>query len=378
MQEKKCLHVMHLLEELQYSGAEKMLRDAQRFFEQSGIRTTVLSTGEELGPYAETLKKCGYTIEHIRFRKSISYFWRLYRFIKAKQFDVIHIHPERAYFYHALIARLAMRAVVRTVHDVFFQYSECKTRIRKIQRYIAREWLSIQGLSISDSVHALELNKFSNPTEIVYNWINDKAFRVPLDEERHQARTEFHLSEDNFVLCTVGTCNEKKRHKDIFDAIARVNQQIHSIVLLHVGIGPDTEEEYEYVRKLSIKKNVRFLGYVDFMPKVYWASDCLIFSSKWEGLGNVIIEAIACALPVIMYEGWGMNDFKPEHDEMFGYWLNPETESLDSAILDIFENKKRLIPKFQANARQFFTSKFSREKSLKKLVHIYRGSFSFN
>jgi len=174
-------------------------------------------------------------------------------------------------------------------------------------------------------------------------------------------------------LCTVGTCNKKKRHVDIFDAIARVKHRIPSIVLLHRGTGPDTEEEREYVQKLEIEKNVVFLPYSDSMESIYWASDCFVFSSKWEGLGNVILEAIACGLPVIVYEGWGMSDFKPPHHQPFGYWVDPQTGTFDSAIVDLFENRTRLIPEFRANARLRYETHFSERQSLQKLVDLYKG-----
>ena len=374
MKNNDQLRVLNLLNELRYSGAEVMLRDARDFFRRAGIQTTILATGETLGPYAEVLKECDYTVEHIPFEKSLRYFWRLYRFMKSNQFDVIHIHAERAYFYHALAARLATRGrIVRSVLDVFYQYGQSKRRIRRIQRYLARKWFSVEGISISDSVHEVELAEFSNPTKIIYDWIDDDTFRVPSDQQRRQARKALCLSESNFVLCTVGTCNKKKRHADIFEAVARVKHRIPSIVLLHRGTGPDTEEEWEYVQKLGIEKNVVFLPYADSMEAIYWASDCFIFSSKWEGLGNVIVQAIACGLPVILYEGWGMSDFKPPEHQSFGYWIDPQAGTFDSAIVDLFENRTRLMPEFRANARLQYETHFSAKQSLQKLVDLYRG-----
>jgi glycosyltransferase involved in cell wall biosynthesis len=374
MENTNRLKVLHVLNELRYSGAEVMLRDAHDAFQRDGIYTSILATGEDVGPYAGILKGCGYAIEHIPFRKSFRYFWRVYKFMKSNDFDVIHIHAERAYFYHSLVARLATRGrLVRSILDVFFQHGKYKRQVKTVQRYIARKWFSVQGISISESVREVELAKFSNPTQIIYDWIDEDTFRVPSDQERVHARKAFGLSESDFVLCVVGTCNKKKRHKDILEAVARVKDLIPSLVLLHRGTGPDTAEEEEHVQKLGIEKNVVFLPYADSMQALYWASDCFIFSSKWEGLGNVIVEAIACGLPVILYEGWGTNDFKPSGGRRFGYWLDPRTERFDSAILDMFEGRNRLIPEFRVNARRQYESKFSREDSLRKLVDLYRG-----
>ena len=196
---------------------------------------------------------------------------------------------------------------------------------------------------------------------------------MPSDLERSETKKELGLSESAFVLCTVGTCSEKKRHKDIFDAIAKVKRFIPSIVLLHRGIGPDTEDEIDYVKKIGIEERIHFLGYIYFMPKIYWASDCFILSSKWEGLGDVIIEAIACGLPVILYDGWGMKDFRTSPEENYGYWIDLETGSFADAIMDFSDksNAERLTMK--QNARKMFESKFSREKSIGRLISIYNG-----
>lgn len=374
MVDKESIKVLHILNELCFSGAEVMLHDAREFFEEAGITTTLLSTGDQPGPYTETLKACDYNIAHIPFAKNISFFFKLYKVLKKNKFDAIHIHPERAYFYYALVARLASRAkLIRTYHDVFFHYAPHKKLIRRIQRLIARTLFSVTGVSIGDSVQKVEMDYFGNPSEIIYNWIDEVAFRQPSDTECQKARSGFGVSEEDLVFCLVGTCNEKKRHKDIFDAIAEVKSDIPAIKLLHRGTGPDTEEEKEYVRKIGIEDNVIFLDYIDFLPMLYWASDCFIFASKWEGLGDVIIEAIACGLPVILYDGLGMRDFKPLPEESFGYWLDLKTGRFADAIRDFAKKTSAERLTMKQNARKLFTSKFSMKKSLGRLVSIYKG-----
>ena len=370
---RNTLHVLHILNELRYSGAEIMLAAARGFFKENRIHTTILSTGETPGSYTDVLRACGYTLDHIPFRRSLRYFQDMYSYLKRRRFDVIHIHPERAYFYHALIARAATRArLVRTFHDVFFQYEQFKKIIRRTQRWGARRFLGVRGVAIGESVREVELQEFGNPTVVVNNWIDEEAFHVPTDEQRKLARNKFDLAEDDFVLCTIGTCNEKKRHCEIFRAMALIRQRIPSIVLLHRGTGPDTEREIEYVKSLGVEGNVCFLDYLDFLPTVFWAADAFILASHWEGLGDVIIEALACGMPVILYDGWGMKDFKPFDGDSFGYWMNPKPEELASAVLDFYEKGQTSRLAFQRNARRFFEAGFSRRQSLQKLISLYR------
>ena len=368
------MKVLHVLSELRYSGAEVMLRDARRSFKELGISVTVLSTGEEVGPFAPTLADCGYALEHIPFSRSLPYFVRLYRFLKSHDFDVIHIHVEQAYFYYALVARLASRAkLVRTYHDVWIHYSGPKRQVRRIQRMVARRVLGVAGVAIGDSVREVELTYFSNPCTVIYNWIDEDVFRPPSQEERDLARSQFGLSRDDLGLCLVGTCNEKKRHWDVLDAVAEARTKLPSLKLLHRGTGSETEKERAYVDDLGIQENVIFLPYFEDLRAVYWASDCLVLSSRWEGLGDVIIEGIACGLPPILYDGWGMKDFKPSHELAYGYWLDPDAGRMSDAVMDFAAKSAAERARMRQNARSFFESRFSREKSLARLNRLYRG-----
>jgi len=368
------MKVLHLLDEICYSGAEVMLHDAHETFAELGISGTVLATGQEVGPYASTLADRGYAVEHIPCSKSLAYFVRLFAFLRRQDFDVIHIHRERAYFYHALVARLASRAkLVRTYHDVFLQYSSSKRLIRRIQRLIARRVLGVSGVAIGDSVREVELMYFSNPCTVIYNWIDDDVFRPPSQVERDLARRRFGLSRNELVLCVVGTCNEKKRHVDVFDAVAETTSEESFVRLLHRGSGSETDSERAYVRNLGIQENVIFLPYQKDLRAIYWASDCLVLSSRWEGLGDVIIEGIACGLPAILFDGWGMKDFKPSHQRIYGYWLDPEKGRVSDAVRDFAAKSAAERSFMRQHARSFFESKFSRDTSLARLVCLYRG-----
>lgn len=367
--------ILHLLDTINYSGAEVMLNDSYDYFLHKNYSQYVLSKGKTLGPYASTLQNKGFRITQIPIRKSFSYFIEIYKYFKINKFDIVQIHASHAYFWNAVTIKLAnpKTKIFRTYHDVFHECSNYRLLISIIQYYLCRKILGVKGISIGDSVEFIENNVFKNPTVIVNNWIDESNFRPPSNLEIQQSRKELNISQTSFVILTVGTCNAKKCHSDIFHSIKNLSEQIPDLVFLHRGTGEDLEKEKNLVKNLGIEKNVIFLGYIEHLPKIYWAADCFILASKREGLGDVIIEAIATKLPVILYNGWGMKDFKPKSEkDTYGFWINPSSESFDHAILDIYNKKKNnLLFEWKENAYLFFKSKFSRAKSLDKLAEMY-------
>lgn len=365
------MKILHILNEITFSGAEVMLKDAAPIFLKNGFDLHVLSTGDEIGKYAETLRRSCYTVYHIPFRRSPRYFIELYRFLRKEKFDLVHIHPERAFFWHAIMVwLLGANRIIRSVLDVFLFTGYLRLK-RKYQRLIARKIFKVTYIAISDSVMEIESQYFQNPTVIVKNWIDESYFRPPTEAERLNARKQFSFKENDTVLISVGTCNKKKNHYAVFDVLSELNRSLETpLKYLHRGTGPTTEDEKEYARRIGVQSCATFVGYLDDLRVVYWASDIFVMTSGWEGLGSVILEAMYCGLPVILYNVLGMRDTLPEGKG--GILVEPNPDALEKAIKQLAlsgELRKRM----GIEARESVSRNFNGQESLERLLKLYRG-----
>ena len=83
--------------------------------------------------------------------------------------------------------------------------------------------------------------------------------------------------------------------------------------LLLVLVGPPLEPDYcaglkDFVARHSLDKHVRFAGYAEAPWDFYKAADVMVFASREEGFGTVVIEAMAHGLPVVARRLPGVND----------------------------------------------------------------------
>lgn len=100
------------------------------------------------------------------------------------------------------------------------------------------------------------------------------------------------------LILGVGELCARKDFATLLKAIAKVKQQRPCRLLL-LGKGKLKKELEQLARQLDIADSVGFAGFVD-NPYAYMAhADLFAFTSKWEGLGFVIIEALAVGTPVV-------------------------------------------------------------------------------
>lgn len=105
-----------------------------------------------------------------------------------------------------------------------------------------------------------------------------------------------------FYVITAGRMVTQKGQWHLLKACAILKREIPDMKLLILGDGELRKSLEKLAAALDITENVDFLGFVD-NPYGYIArSSCFVLPSLFEGLGNVIIEAMACKTPVVSYD----------------------------------------------------------------------------
>lgn len=100
------------------------------------------------------------------------------------------------------------------------------------------------------------------------------------------------------TLISVGRLVEQKGFDILLEALFRAKESINCRLII-VGGGPLQEDLIYKANILKIKEFVDFVGWQENPYKYIARADLFVLSSRWEGLANVIIEALACGCPVV-------------------------------------------------------------------------------
>lgn len=108
-------------------------------------------------------------------------------------------------------------------------------------------------------------------------------------------RAAYQTPESAPLLLAVGRLHTVKAHDVTLKALARMPDAF----LWIAGEGPLRGELEALARDLNVASRVRFLGWVENPSPLYRAADLCLFPSRFEPLGNVVIQAWAHGLPVV-------------------------------------------------------------------------------
>lgn len=108
-------------------------------------------------------------------------------------------------------------------------------------------------------------------------------------------RAELHTPEDAPLLLAMGRLHDAKAHDVALKALANIPDAF----LWIAGAGPLEAKLRAMAEALGVAKRVRFLGWRNDPSALYRAADICVFPSRYEPLGNVVIQSWAHGLPVV-------------------------------------------------------------------------------
>jgi len=100
------------------------------------------------------------------------------------------------------------------------------------------------------------------------------------------------------VVLAVGRLAEQKDYPTLLRALEILNRTTPARLII-CGIGPHEKALRTLAEQIGIARLVRFQGFVTNPYGYMRRADVLALSSRWEGFPNVLLEAMACGLPVV-------------------------------------------------------------------------------
>jgi len=282
--------VLHVITTIERGGAENQLLVLAREQVVNGwdVNIIFLKGKPEL---AEEFAKIG--VEVIFDLVNINPLFQLRRMRKflRNEYPIIHAHLPRS----ELIARLAIRDhtffVTRHNQEAFFKQIPNRAS-RVLSRFVTARARKVIAISRSVQQFLIQEREVEDETKIEI---------VPYGFKR---RNRSNLQEIKSVESRprIGTIARLDKQKDLVTLIMAFNLVMSKFPLATldiVGDGPERKKLLKLVHKLGIQSQVNFMGKIDDVYPFLSRLDTFVLTSKYEGFGMVLLEAIDAGAPVI-------------------------------------------------------------------------------
>ena len=189
--------------------------------------------------------------------------------------------------------------------------------------------------------------------------------------------TPFERSQREFVtLATVGRLIPQKRIDRFLHILAHLQKVINVPVKgIVAGDGPLCGVlESEAATLGLLPHTVQFLGVVPDVRPIYQQADIFLLTSDWEGTPNVILEAMATALPVVASNVGGVSDLV--QDKQTGYLFPPDKELIALEKVKTLVENPRLRKGMGQRARQFVEQHYCWQRLPNYLNQLYAKSLN--
>jgi len=243
----------------------------------------------------------------------------------------------------------------------------------KINRYLIKSLYPKADLCLSNSHgNMIDLKNNFNVSNIAYI---HNPFNLEMIET--MSKNEIEIEKKKFTFVTVGRLDHGKNHKLIIDAIKDIDANLWII-----GDGELKKELQKNIKELSLNDKVYLLGKKENPFAYISKADCFVFASSHEGFPNVLVEALACGLPIISTDcqSGPREILAPNSDVSFQ--LKDKIELAEYGILtpikninklqeamNLIMNDKNLRKKYQHKAKQR-ANDFRIEKIIKQYEEI--------
>ncbi len=351
--------------DLDAGGAERALVQIVTRLDRGRFEPFVFCLSGE-GELARPLREAGIAVVCLGARKrhGLSVVWRLSRLLSKLRPTIL-----QTFLFHANIAgRLAGKAARVPIIVSGIRVAEKRGSLRLwIDR--ATDWMVSRHVCVSQDVAAFSASRGGLPIgkiQVIPNGVDASVFAdaAPANLEH------LGIPPGSRTLLFVGRLDPQKGPFVLMAAARELLPRHNDLQVLLVGDGPLAENLQKWIAKENLSDRIHLAGRRNDVPSLMRAAEIFVLPSLWEGLPNVVLEAMAAGIPVVASRVEGVSDLLV--DDRTGLIVAPNSAPDLVEAIGRLLNDPQHSHQMGHSAQHFVHTEFAWDEVVAKYTALYR------
>ena len=367
------MKILYVITGLGLGGAERVTINLADEMQKKGheVKIAYLAGNIQVTPKSEKIELIYLGLESIySFPMSCYKYCKL---ISHYQPDIIHAHMVHANIFTRLnrlwCKTLNTNKLISTAHN-----SDEGGKLRMMAYRLTHSLANVTTNVSQEASQAFINKKAVKNQEIitVYNGINTNIYAPAIIDKKFY-KTEFDVNHETIFL-SVGRLHEQKDYPNLIKAIYILEQQgffnKFPAKFLIAGDGDLLDKLKGLISYYKLNHLLILLGVRTDISRLMNMADFFVLSSRYEGFGLVVAEAMACNTFVIATDCGGVSEVMGNTGILVP---KQNTELLANAIKKALQLPEQIIDENNLRARQRIEKLFSLETSVKRWLELYES-----
>lgn len=317
-----------------YGGAEKSLICLANALNDKKYNISIINIGN--GKIVYPINK-GIKVIDIPIRKKTKRFIEFRKIIKKERYDIVINYWAQSAIFSAMFCK---KYNIKTI------YSERGNPEEK-------EYSGILG--ILRKIYFKKIDGFVFQTQAARDYFpeNIRKKSIVIHNPIFIEKDEYKIPEKREEkIVTVGRLHEQKNQKFLLEVFKEFLKKHQNYILEIYGEGPLKEKLEGYSEELNIDKNVKFMGNKKDIYSYIINAKMFVLTSKYEGMPNVVLEAMALGIPTIC------SNYDPKNavyeiieDGVNGFVYEQNDKEKLLSIMDEITKSQELIERISSNSK---------------------------
>lgn len=359
------IKVLQLSSERSWRGGEQQLAyliDALNALDD----VEVVIAARKNSSFAEWAKKRGLRVYLLPFINGLDMAtaWQIKQISKELNVDLVHVHSGKAHSLAHFANLMGMNKPLIVHRRVDFDLSTSQLKLSKYNHHSVR-----RILCVSNAIANIVKQAVQHPDKVstVYDGVDFSRFNRTI--RSGFLHRELGIDATKRLVVNVSALAPHKDYPTFIRTAARTLESRGDVHFIAVGSG-DQEAKLQYLTKsLGIEAHFTFAGFRNDIPEVLQEADVFMMTSKTEGLGSSIIDAMHCGLPVVATRAGGIPELVV--DGTTGFLSDPgDFVGLSSQLCKLLDSNE--LMKYMGEGAKRMSMLFSVDNMAAKVVQAYR------